>query len=67
MPMYEYRCRECGERFEEIRSVSDSDQGVLCPRCAGGAVEKLFSTFATSGPASTSGSGGGSCGPRGFS
>ena len=75
MPIYEYRCRDCGERFEELRSVreSESDEGLECPRCGERRVERLlsaFSAFATSSPAGSSpgGSpGGSSCGPRGFS
>lgn len=69
MPMYEFRCRDCGERFEELRSVNEPDAGVECPQCGGGRVERLLSSFATSGGASQSGgsSGGSSCGPRGFS
>ena len=70
MPMYEFRCRDCGERFEELRSLSDPNEGIECPSCSGGRVEKLFSTFAaaTGGGGTSSGaSGSGSCGPRGFS
>ena len=68
MPMYEFRCRECGERFEELRGLSEPDTGVECPKCGGGRVERLLSSFATSGASSPSGSSsGGSCGPRGFS
>ena len=68
MPMYEFRCRECGERFEELRNLSEPDSGVECPKCGGGRVERLLSSFATSGPSSSSGGAtGGSCGPRGFS
>jgi putative FmdB family regulatory protein len=70
--MYEFRCLDCGERFEELLSIHDSDLGVDCPSCGKSRVEKLFSSFATSaggGAASSgsAGSGGGSCGPRGFS
>ena len=68
MPMYEFRCRECGERFEELRGVNEPDAGIECPRCGCGLIERLLSSFATSAASSPSGSSsGGSCGPRGFS
>lgn len=66
MPMYEFHCRDCDERFEELRSVHDPDEGVECPQCGGSRVERLLSAFATSGPFGSS-AGGSSCGPRGFS
>ena len=66
MPMYEFRCGDCGERFEELRSVSDPEEGVDCPQCGGSRVERLLSAFATSNPTGSP-AGGSSCGPRGFS
>ncbi len=56
MPIYEYECTECGERFELRRSMSDSDQDVKCPRCEVGSPQRVVSTFATT-------SSGGSCAP----
>jgi len=32
MPTYEYRCRKCGHRFEEIQSMKAAPL-VLCPSC----------------------------------
>jgi putative FmdB family regulatory protein len=47
MPIFEYRCRECGARFEKIvRSDRDT---VICERCAGSKLERLLSVFAVSG------------------
>ena len=48
MPMFEYVCRACGERFEELRSVRDEGPGPACPACGSEEVAKLFSAFATS-------------------
>lgn len=42
MPLYEYRCRACGRRFELIRKFSDPPL-TACPTC-GGEVEKLISS-----------------------
>ena len=41
MPLYEYRCKECGHRFEKIQSFSAPEEKV-CPVCHG-EVERLIS------------------------
>ena len=41
MPLYEYECEACGQRFEEIQSFSDPPVE-KCPVC-GGPVRKLMS------------------------
>ncbi len=38
MPLYEYRCTQCGHRFEKIQKVSDEPIRE-CPQCKG-AVER---------------------------
>ncbi len=38
MPLYEYRCTQCGHRFEKIQKVTD-DPVRECPQCKG-AVER---------------------------
>lgn len=48
MPLYEYICKECGQRFEKLVRMSDDPKAVRCPGCAG-AVERALSTFATAG------------------
>jgi putative FmdB family regulatory protein len=42
MPLYEYECEQCGDRFELIRKFSDPPLDA-CPKC-GGPVRKLFSS-----------------------
>ncbi len=49
MPLYEYRCEKCGERFEKLRRMADADNDVVCPRCDAEEVERLLSSFATAG------------------
>jgi putative FmdB family regulatory protein len=51
MPIYEYRCKDCGQGFSRLQSVSASAEGVTCNKCDSNNVERLLSTFA-----STSGS-----------
>ena len=44
MPMFEYRCLDCGEEFEElVRSV---DEQVECEACDSENIQRKMSTFA---------------------
>ena len=43
MPLYEYQCDACGDRFEKIVKFSDPPLET-CPKCGGGPVQKLFSS-----------------------
>lgn len=69
MPRYEYRCRACGDTFEETRPMSEASAPIDCPSGHSDTV-KLFSMVAVGGLASTrtamgpsaSGGGGGCCG-----
>jgi putative FmdB family regulatory protein len=69
MPLYEYRCRNCGKRFEVLQRVSATAEGVICPECGAGEVEKQFSTFASSvsgSPAPCGAPSAAACGTGGF-
>ncbi|MGB6133744.1 MAG: zinc ribbon domain-containing protein [Acidobacteriaceae bacterium] len=44
MPLYEYRCKDCGHQFEKIQSFSAPDEKE-CPVCHG-PVERLISASA---------------------
>jgi putative FmdB family regulatory protein len=44
MPVYEYRCESCGERFEKlVRSIHQEPPEVHCPACQGTEVRRLIS------------------------
>jgi putative FmdB family regulatory protein len=43
MPLYEYECEACGQRFEVIRKFSDAPL-TTCSLCGKGPVEKLLSS-----------------------
>jgi len=45
MPLYEYNCLECNDKFEEL--VSSNDATVKCPNCGSEKTVKQFSTFAS--------------------
>jgi putative FmdB family regulatory protein len=66
MPLYEFQCRGCNHRFEEL--VRASDGPPHCPSCQGRELDKLLSAFAVGTGAATPTLAGpcGSCGdPRG--
>ena len=47
MPLYEYKCGNCGTVFEKLmRSSSETPDG--CPKCGGRKLEKQFSSFSAS-------------------
>ena len=43
MPLYEYECEACGQRFEKIQKFSDAPIEV-CAKCGKGPVHKLLSS-----------------------
>lgn len=46
MPIYEYRCENCQERFEELLTTSDKP-APACPRCGASDPARLLSTINT--------------------
>lgn len=61
MPVYEYRCRKCGTRFDKfVRSLS-AQETVECPECGSREVEKAISLFGIGGSPRGAGSRGASC------
>jgi putative FmdB family regulatory protein len=59
MPIFEYRCARCDERFEVLVSRADA-RAPACPRCGGGETERMLSAFAVVKP--SGGTGPGPCG-----
>lgn len=45
MPIYEYRCQDCGHEMEKLQRMSDAPL-VDCPACAQPALKKLISAAA---------------------
>ena len=45
MPLYEYYCKSCQQRFELLRSMGRMDDPATCPEGHGGA-DRVLSTFA---------------------
>ena len=69
MPLYDFRCNECFEEFEELLTSSKDREDLECPRCHNKTISQLISGFAmpSSGGSSTSlGSASSSCGSGPF-
>ena len=74
MPIYEYLCSKCDQKFELLRSFSQIGKKTPCPKCQNLAERKL-STFASfsknaagvSAPVAGTGSSCGSCSSTGCS
>jgi putative FmdB family regulatory protein len=70
MPIYEYVCLDCGERFDALRRMADADAPIRCSGCEGDHTSRTISVFAavsegrvvaSSGGGGCAGCGGGSC------
>ena len=66
MPLYEYSCKKCGNRFELLRPMSLANQSAPCPKCSDNATRALsvfasFSLDSNGMPASIGGGGGCPC------
>lgn len=59
MPIYEYKCKNCGHKFEKLVFGKEK---IKCPKCQGSTLKKLFSTFSTAkGSSDSSGCDEGTC------
>jgi putative FmdB family regulatory protein len=61
MPIYEYICLNCQNRFETL--IMSSDEQPTCPKCASASLERLLSPFARAAGEGAGTSAG--CGPSG--
>lgn len=42
--LYEFECKKCGKKFEELRKLDENSNTSTCPECKGEA-KKVMSTF----------------------
>lgn len=43
MPIFEFRCVECGHVFEMLFKSSDKEVELVCPECSSGTLERVIS------------------------
>lgn len=48
MPIYEYVCKDCGERFSLLQGINATEKDTQCPKCSSGQVKKVISAFCCS-------------------
>ena len=46
MPIYEYRCESCAEKFEVLTRFAERDSAQVCPACESTKTRVLVSSFA---------------------
>ncbi|MBN1811206.1 MAG: zinc ribbon domain-containing protein [Anaerolineae bacterium] len=63
MPVYEYRCAECGEKFDLFLRSAMQKAAPICPKCGSSEVEKAISLFGVGGASGSSKASAASCGP----
>jgi putative FmdB family regulatory protein len=70
MPIYEYKCDDCGQQFDALRSMKDADNVIPCGECRSHQTKRKLSVFfahnnsgkpITSNSSNCSGCSGGSC------
>ena len=49
MPIYEYRCESCAEKFEVFTTFAERDAAQACPACESTKTRVLVSSFAFAG------------------
>lgn len=69
MPIYEYICEDCGEKYDKFVRSSLARVELECPRCGSARGKKAFSVFGVRGAAGGSSvsaaSSAAACGPIG--
>ncbi len=60
MALIDFKCKDCGEKFDEIVTLSSRDN-VVCPKCGSKKISQIFEGKCSFG-GSVKTSGGGSCG-----
>ena len=48
MPIYEYMCNCCGEKFSLFQSMREGEKGAACPKCSAKDTKKIISSFCCS-------------------
>lgn len=63
MPLFEYRCTDCGSLTEQMVLAGDTDRSApSCAKCGSGHTSRMLSTFAAHGTHKENGGFDGMCG-----
>lgn len=57
MPIYEYQCIQCSEKFEAHQSMGEGGSKLACPKCRAPYPRRLLSSFFSLGPTKSESSG----------
>lgn len=49
MPIYEFKCSECGQAFDELVPMNTTGSDLKCPKCGHVGARRLVSAFAAHG------------------
>ena len=61
MPMYEFKCPNCGHPTTELCKMGESGEGLKCSNCGHAGLQKKVSSFSSLG--ASGGTSGGNCSP----
>ncbi|HDQ71710.1 MAG TPA: zinc ribbon domain-containing protein [Chloroflexi bacterium] len=61
MPLYEYQCSNCDTCFDALRSMSEADAPIACPRCSSEETQRIISLFSAVGGGRVIAGAGASC------
>jgi putative FmdB family regulatory protein len=64
VPIYEYRCSQCGQCFEVIHGASEKGSKIACPKCGASNPQRIMSAFSCGGGKGVESGAGPSCSPR---
>jgi putative FmdB family regulatory protein len=45
MPIFEYKCNDCGKKFDVLHKSSSNLEEIICPSCSSKSSTKLLSAF----------------------
>ena len=54
MPIYEYQCTQCSDKFEVHQSIGEDGSKLHCPKCQAPNPERVFSSFSSPGSSTSS-------------
>jgi putative FmdB family regulatory protein len=62
MPLYEYKCSDCGTCFDALRAMKEADAPIACPKCGSENTRRMISLFSALGSEGVIAGAGTSCG-----